>query len=83
MFLLRIKNQRRKHEDAANLKETCNMNSTVRRIFDFQRFSPNAELEALIKETEGRYAALDDSDLELVNAAGEVETIFDKKDDEQ
>lgn len=83
MFLLRIKNQRRKHEGAANLKETSDMNTNVRRIFDFQRFSPNAELEALINETEGRYAALDDSDLELVNAAGEVETIFDKKDDEQ
>ena len=52
-------------------------------IFDFQRFEGNKKLQALIDETETRYAyALSDDDLEWVNAAGEIENKDKKHDDD-
>lgn len=48
---------------------------TLSALLDFQRFSGNKALEALIAETEGRVAKLpnqlSDDDLEWVAAAGE------------
>lgn len=52
-------------------------------IFDFQRFERNKKLQALIDDTENRYAyALSDDDLEWVNAAGEIENKEKKNDDD-
>ncbi len=53
----------------------------IRNIFDFQRFAGNARLSRLITETENRYkkndnvVMLSDMDLEMVNAAGEVDEL--------
>lgn len=52
-------------------------------IFDFQRFEGNKKMQALIDDTESRYAyALSDDDLEWVNAAGEIENKDKKNDDD-
>lgn len=52
-------------------------------LFDYQRFERNKKLQALIDETETRYAyALSDDDLEWVNAAGEIENKDKKHDDD-
>lgn len=52
-------------------------------LFDYQRFEGNKKLQALIDETETRYAyALSDDDLEWVNAAGEIENKDKKHDDD-
>ncbi len=47
------------------------MNTTLKGLFDYQKFEGNSRLAAMISDVEGRYGiALDDSDLEFVNAAG-------------
>ena len=47
------------------------MEKTLKRLFDYQKFSGNSHLERLINDTESRYGnALSDDDLEYVNAAG-------------
>ena len=47
------------------------MNSTLKGLFDYQKFEGNSRLAAIISDVEGRYGtALDDMDLEFVNAAG-------------
>jgi len=47
------------------------MNTTLKGLFDYQKFEGNARLAAMISDVESRYGvALDDSDLEFVNAAG-------------
>lgn len=47
------------------------MDQKMKALFDFQRFQQNAKLEGIINDAESRYGdALDDADLELVNAAG-------------
>lgn len=52
-------------------------------IFDFQRFEGNKKMQALIDDTESRYAyALSDDDLEWVSAAGEIESKEKKNDDD-
>lgn len=49
------------------------MENKLSRLFDFQKFEKNNALEALIAESENRYAReLSDDDLEFVNAAGEM-----------
>ena len=53
----------------------------IRNLFDFQRFAGNARLGRLISETESRYrnndniVMLSDRDLEMVNAAGEIDVL--------
>lgn len=47
------------------------MEKTLKRLFDYQKFSGNSRLEAMIRDTESRYDnVLSDDDLEYVNAAG-------------
>ena len=47
------------------------MEKTLKRLFDYQKFSGNSRLEAMIRDTESRYdSVLSDDDLEYVNAAG-------------
>lgn len=47
------------------------MDKMLKALFDFQKFSGNSQLEAMIRDTESRYGnALSDDDLEYVNAAG-------------
>ena len=43
-------------------------------LFDFQRFAPNKGLQAIIEDTESRYrmVELDDSEMEMVAAAGKI-----------
>lgn len=49
------------------------MENKLAKLFDYQKFEKNNALEALIAESEGRYAReLSDDDLEFVNAAGEM-----------
>lgn len=50
------------------------MEKKLSRLMDYQRFEASPRLQALIQETEARYAsmALSDEDLTLVNAAGEI-----------
>lgn len=59
------------------------MEQMLKRIFDYQRFSPNRRLSAIISEVENHYRALDDEDLSLVTAAGDPnETwLLEKKDE--
>lgn len=47
------------------------MENKLRRVFDYQKFTSNRRLGAMIAETERRYQALRDEDLFLVSAAGE------------
>ena len=48
------------------------MEGKLRGLFEYNRFSGNARLNKLIEETDSRYGTeLSDSDLFLVNAAGE------------
>lgn len=49
------------------------MENTLKRLFDFQKFSRNSRLAGMIADTEVRYGnALSDDELEAVNAAGEL-----------
>lgn len=51
------------------------MGQTIRNLFDYQRFANQAELAGMIADAESRYGhVLDDDDLELVSAAGELFT---------
>lgn len=59
------------------------MEGKLRGLFEYNRFSENARLSKLIEETDSRYGTeLSDSDLLLVNAAGEIvkEDITNNKD---
>lgn len=54
-------------------KRNINMEKTLKRLFDYQKFSGNSRLEAMIRDTESRYdSVLSDDDLEYVNAAGDT-----------
>ncbi len=54
------------------------MENKVSRLFDFQRFAPNEDLEKIISDVESRYAVdkheLSDEDLSFVAAAGDITT---------
>ncbi|MGN0806790.1 MAG: hypothetical protein ACI4MC_07100 [Candidatus Coproplasma sp.] len=53
----------------------------LKRLFDFQRFEGNEELQSLIDDTDSRCNnELADDDLEWVSAAGEETDLKDKKD---
>jgi uncharacterized phage-associated protein len=43
----------------------------IKNIFDFQRFSPDERLSAMITKVQNRYMQLSDEDLEMVAAAGD------------
>lgn len=64
--------------------EEIKMEQILKRVFDYQRFSPDRRLSAMIEEAEKRYRALDDEDLSLVTAAGDTGLTYDlleKKDE--
>ncbi len=45
--------------------------ATLKEMFDYQKFSGNSRLAAMIKDTESRYGAiLSEDDLDMVSAAG-------------
>lgn len=47
------------------------MENKIKALFEFQRFSGNKRLDAMINDTESRYRnELSDNDLENVSAAG-------------
>ena len=53
------------------------MRNIVKDLFDFQRFTANKHLSALITETESKYSReLSDDDLAFVNAAGDMSAAF-------
>lgn len=52
------------------------MEKKLKRLFDYQRFARNPRLEAMLAEAEGQLAAIDDSALEMVSAAGEPQTDY-------
>ncbi len=54
------------------------MEGKLRGLFEYNRFNGNARLNKLIEDTEAHYGKeLSDSDLLLVNAAGEPDTRVD------
>ena len=60
------------------------MERMLRRVFDYQRFSPNRRLSAMIEEVENRYRLLDEEELSLVAAAGDTDItneLLEKKDE--
>jgi len=60
------------------------MEKILKRIIDYQRFSPNKRLSAIISEIESRYRVLDDEKLSLISAAGNTDITNDspeKKDE--
>lgn len=59
------------------MKNTADTERYLKRAFDFQCFEQNAALSELISETESRcLSALTDDELELVNAAGDFESLL-------
>lgn len=49
------------------------MEKTLWHLFDFQKFSQNARLAAVIADTEERFCnVLTDDELEAISAAGEI-----------
>lgn len=48
--------------------------------FDYQRFSPNSRLDAMIEDVQSRYTQLSDEDLFFVAAAGEAYRMDDEND---
>lgn len=64
--------------------EEIDVERMLRRVFDYQRFSPNRRLSAMIEEVENRYRALGDEELSLVAAAGDTDItngLLEKKDE--
>ncbi len=50
------------------------MEKKLAALFDYQHFEPNSRLAKMIANTEAKYSrALDDDELDMVNAAGEAE----------
>lgn len=63
------------------------MERRIKNIFDYQRFSSNLRLSAMIADVEQRYAELSsselsDDDLDFVNAAGDLYRSEEDQDDE-
>lgn len=60
------------------------MEKILKRIFDYQRFSPNNRLSAIISNVENRYRVLNDDELSLISAAGNTDIsndLLEKKDE--
>lgn len=53
------------------------MEQKLKSILDYQRFSPNRSLSAIIEDVEKRYYALDDDELSLIAAAGDTNIVND------
>lgn len=51
------------------------MEQKLKSILDYQRFSPNRSLSAIIEDVEKRYYALDDDELSLIAAAGDTNIV--------
>lgn len=53
------------------------MKKRLSSLFDYQKFQGNERLSAMIRDTEARYMfrELEDDELELVNAAGEIQRL--------
>lgn len=59
------------------------MENKLKKLFEYQKFEQNERLAKLIAETEARQAAeISDDDLELVAAAGDIELLPVKRDNE-
>lgn len=56
------------------------MINKMKRVFDYQRFSPNSRLSEMIDKVEQRYTELNDEDLFFVAAAGESYRMDDEND---
>lgn len=56
------------------------MEEKISRLFDYQKFAPNARLDSIIKDVESRYELdkfeLSDDELGMVNAAGSVDSLM-------
>ncbi len=63
------------------------MESKLSRLFDYQKFEPNSKLDRLIQDVESRYAlddmALSDDELGMINAAGNVNLMAERKKDDR
>lgn len=57
-----------------------NMVNKLKCIMDYQRFSPNSRLKAMIDNVEQRYTVISDADLSFVAAAGETYRAGDETD---
>lgn len=49
------------------------MEQMLKNVFDYQRFFSNGHLSAIIEEVEKRYSALDEQELSMISAAGNVD----------
>lgn len=56
------------------------MINKLKKTMDYQRFSPNSRLSAMIEDVEQRYTELSDEDLFFVAAAGESYRMDDEFD---
>ena len=61
------------------------MESTLRKLFDFQKFEGNADLQNVIDSVHARYAAreLSMDEMEMLNAAGTPDLPVQPKDQEK
>lgn len=60
------------------------MEHRLKRIFDYQRFSKNERLNEIISDTENRYSELNEDELFMVAAAGNIEMtskLLERKDE--
>ena len=60
------------------------MEKKLKRVFDYQNFSPNRRLSEMIEEVENRYRELDEEELFWVSAAGNTNItnrLLEKKDE--
>lgn len=58
--------------------EAIYMINRMKKIFDYQRFSPNSRLSEIIDNVEQRYTQIHDDDLFFVAAAGEPNRMDDE-----
>ena len=62
------------------------MEKRLRRLFDYQKFEQNAELQSVVDAVHARYSSarmLSDEEADQVNAAGSPEMAFLRKKDPQ
>ena len=60
------------------------MEKKLKRVFDYQSFSQNRRLSAMIEDVENRYRELDEEELFFVSAAGNTDItnrLLEKKDE--
>jgi hypothetical protein len=63
------------------------MEGKLARLMDYQKFEPNSKLDRLIQDVESRYSlddmALSDDELGMINAAGNVNLMAERKKDDR